>query len=70
MPARKQTTNADAIKAAYAAIGAYHNSLVQTRFTIAGLFLAANGLLAGGFSQRAYQCCPNLPYLLLQSFWR
>ena len=51
MPEKKQSTSTDAIKAAYAAIVAYHNSLVQTRFTITGLFLAANGLLAGGLFQ-------------------
>jgi hypothetical protein len=51
MPGRKQSTSTDATKAAYAAIAAYHNNLVQTRFTITGLFLTANGLLAGSFFQ-------------------
>jgi hypothetical protein len=41
----------DGVKAAYSAIVSYHNGLVQTRFTIAGLFVAANGLLAGGYLQ-------------------
>ncbi len=68
MPAsRKQTASTDAIKAAYAAIVAYHNGLVQTRFTIAGLFLAANGLLAGGFSQASLSVLPKpaLPTLAI-----
>ena len=43
-------TNED-LRAAYAAIADYHTSLVQTRFTIVGLFLAANGFLAIGFFQ-------------------
>ena len=34
MPAKKQSSSPDAIKAAYAAIVAYHNNLVQARFTI------------------------------------
>jgi hypothetical protein len=33
--------------AAYNAIVGYHNNLVSMRFTIAGLYLAASGLLAG-----------------------
>jgi len=41
----------DDLRAAYAAIADYHTSLVQTRFTIVGLFLAANGFLAIGFFQ-------------------
>jgi hypothetical protein len=43
--------NKDNLRAAYAAVAAYHNSLVEMRFTIAGLFLAANGFLAIGFFQ-------------------
>lgn len=39
------------LRAAYAALADYHTSLVQTRFTIVGLFLAANGFLAIGFFQ-------------------
>ena len=65
MSDRKQNTSTDAIKAAYAAIVAYHNNLVQTRFTITGLFLAANGLLAGGFFQAGKSELPrfSLPVL-------
>ena len=59
MPDRKQSPSSDAIKATYAAIVAYHNSLVQTRFTIAGLFLAANALLAGSFSQTSLSVLPK-----------
>ncbi|HSN24191.1 MAG TPA: hypothetical protein VLS45_08510 [Methylomicrobium sp.] len=59
MPAKKQSSSPDAIKAAYAAIVAYHNNLVQARFTITGLFLTANGLLAGGFFQAGMSQLPK-----------
>jgi hypothetical protein len=43
--------NSENIRAAYSAIVDYHNNLVQIRFTVVGLFLAANGFLASGFFQ-------------------
>jgi len=39
------------LRAAYGAVLNYHNSLVQSRFTVAGLVLAANGFLVGAFFQ-------------------
>ena len=36
-------------EAVYTAIANYHNNLVHMRFTVAGLFLAANSLLVSGF---------------------
>ena len=51
MPSKQPKATSDDIRAAYAAVVDYHNNLVQMRFTVAGLFLAANGLLASGFFQ-------------------
>lgn len=38
----------DNLGSIYSAIVDYHNNLVHMRFTVAGLFLAANGFLVGG----------------------
>jgi hypothetical protein len=51
MAKRKPKLANDGAKEAYAAIVDYHNNLVHMRFTVAGLFLAANGFLVGGFLQ-------------------
>lgn len=50
------------LRATYNAIVDYHNNLVQTRFTVAGLVLTANGFLAVGFFQPP---CSNLPQILI-----
>jgi hypothetical protein len=59
MGSDSETSGADALRAVYSAVVAYHNSLVQMRFTIAGLFLAANGLLAGGLFQASVSALPG-----------
>lgn len=41
----------DDVRVVYDAIVDYHNVLVQIRFTVVGLFLAANGFLASGYFQ-------------------
>ena len=61
-------------RASYNAIVNYHNNLVQIRFTVAGLVLAANGFLAIGFFQETYQVWPQMliPFLgimLVFVFW-
>ena len=50
----------DDLRAAYAAIVDYHNNLVHMRFTVAGLFLAANGFLASGFFQSTVSAVPRV----------
>ena len=45
---RKNKTN-ESCKPAYDAMVSYHNSLIQARFTVAGLVLAANGFLVSAF---------------------
>jgi hypothetical protein len=49
--AEEQCPHPDDLRASYAAIVDYHNTLVQMRFNVAGLFLAANAFLASGFFQ-------------------
>lgn len=53
------------LSASYSAIVDYHNTLVQARFTVVGLFLAANAFLATGFFQGAPDKLPayTLPVL-------
>jgi hypothetical protein len=51
-------------RAVYAAVVDYHNGLVQMRFTVAGLYLAANGFLASGFFQGSVH---SLPWYALPS---
>jgi hypothetical protein len=60
----------------YKAVVDYHNSLVQTRFTIAGLYIAATGFLASSWfanlrSQRssAYWLIPVLGLVLTLACW-
>lgn len=50
MPKKRQKSNKN-VGMAYQAIVDYHNNLVQIRFTVAGLFLVANGVLATGIFQ-------------------
>lgn len=64
----------DDLRATYGAIVDYHNGLVQTRFTVAGLFLAANGFLAAGFFQSdvatvPWYVLPALGILLAAICW-
>jgi hypothetical protein len=61
----KPSATSDDVRAAYAAVVDYHNNLVQMRFTVAGLFLAANGFLASGFFQSSLSALPRsaLPIL-------
>jgi hypothetical protein len=51
MVSTQQGATKDDVRAAYTAVVDYHNNLVHMRFTVAGLFLAANGFLASGFFQ-------------------
>lgn len=51
MPRKSSTTSSDDLRAIYAATTNYHVGLVQVRFSVVGLFLAANGFLAIGFFQ-------------------
>ena len=53
MPNSKPGAGKKDIRAAYSAVVDYHNGLVQTRFTVAGLFFAANGFLALGVFQQS-----------------
>ncbi|MFZ5822501.1 MAG: hypothetical protein ACOYYJ_21630 [Chloroflexota bacterium] len=53
------TSSLDDLRASYSAIVDYHNNLVQTRFNVAGLFLAANAFLASGFFQRDQNTFPK-----------
>ncbi len=46
-----EMSNNENLKEAYNAIVDYHNNIIQNRFVVAGLFLAANGFLAGGYLQ-------------------
>jgi len=48
----ESTEKGNNLRAAYAAVLNYHNSLVQARFTVAGLVLAANGFLVNAFFQK------------------
>jgi uncharacterized membrane protein len=47
----QSTETGNNLRAAYAAVLNYHNSLVQARFTVAGLVIAANGFLVSAFFQ-------------------
>ena len=47
----KPSVTSDDVRVVYGAIVDYHNNLVQMRFTVVGLFLAANGFLASGYFQ-------------------
>ena len=60
MSSRQPSATNDDVRAAYAAIADYHTSLVQTRFTIVGLFLAANGFLALGFFESSVSALPRV----------
>jgi len=55
----------DDIRAIYSAIVDYHNSLVQSRFTVAGLVLAANGFLAGAYFQADLPAVAKICILVL-----
>jgi hypothetical protein len=59
------------IRAAYAALVSYHNVLVQARFTVAGLFLAANGFLINAYFQAntPSNIKPAIPILSLLVTW-
>lgn len=65
--------NKENLRAAYAAIVDYHNSLVLSRFTVAGLVLTANGFLAVGFFQEGKKlplpAIPILGFSLAIIFW-
>jgi hypothetical protein len=65
MVSTKPSATKDDVRAAYAAVVDYHNNLVHMRFTVAGLFLAANGFLATGFFQSSVSALPQaaLPVL-------
>ncbi|HAX98373.1 MAG TPA: hypothetical protein DCY12_05680 [Candidatus Atribacteria bacterium] len=54
--------NKESLRASYNGIIDYHNNLVQTRFTVVGLVLAANGFLVSVFFQQA---CPDLPQIII-----
>jgi hypothetical protein len=74
MPKSQQNPAIEDIRQAYAAIVNYHNNLVQMRFTILGIFLATNGVLATGFFQSSLsmQSLPGLKLigaLLASLFW-
>ena len=47
----KPSNTSEDERVVYSAIVDYHNNLVQMRFTVVGLFLAANGFLASGYFQ-------------------
>lgn len=55
--------SADDTRTVYAAVVDYHNGLVETRFTVAGLYVAANGFLASGFFLRSSD--QSLPWFAL-----
>ena len=62
------------LRAVYNAIIDYHNNLVQTRFTVASLVLAAHGFLAIGFFQNSCEdwsrtLIPILGIFLVIIFW-
>jgi len=57
MADKQASATGEDLRATYAAVVDYHNNLVQVRFTVAGLFLAANGFLAAGF----FQSCVSSP---------
>jgi hypothetical protein len=67
------------VRAAYEAIVDYHNGLVQTRFTVAGLYLAATGFLVSawfngvgplsGRAVAAYYVIPILGATLTAACW-
>lgn len=65
MTISQSTPTNDDIRAVYSAIVDYHNNLVQTRFTVAGLVLAANGFLAGAFFQPGIHDFPRITILVL-----
>jgi hypothetical protein len=48
---KKSKTNSEEFSTGYNGIVDYHNSLVQIRFTVAGLSIAADGFLAGALFQ-------------------
>ncbi|MDD5760429.1 MAG: hypothetical protein PHI06_15290 [Desulfobulbaceae bacterium] len=54
----EETATGDDLRASYGAIVSYHNNLVHMRFTVAGLFIAANGFLASGFFQTTSSTLP------------
>jgi len=64
MANNKGNDNGENIRAAYSAIVDYHNNLVQIRFTVVGLFLAANGFLASGFFQTNTNELVNAKFIL------
>jgi hypothetical protein len=55
----EEALSQDDLRASYSAIVDYHNNLVQMRFNVAGLFLAANAFLASGFFQSAQATLPG-----------
>ncbi len=65
MVSRPRSPTRDDLRAAYGAVVDYHNNLVHMRFTVAGLFLAANGFLVSGYLQKYPPPFPLsvLPYL-------
>lgn len=58
IPPPDQPASPDDLRASYGAIVDYHNNLVQMRFNVAGLFLAANAFLASGFFQTGASSLP------------
>jgi hypothetical protein len=65
MTVSQPVPTSDDIRAVYSAIVDYHNNLVQTRFTVAGLVLAANGFLAGAYFQSVIPYCAKFSILVL-----
>jgi len=64
----------ESVRAAYAAIVDYHNNLAQIRFSVAGLFLVSNGVLASGIfqispSELLWPILPGLGVLLSILCW-
>ena len=51
MPISKANEYRENLRAAYSAIADYHNNIVQARFTVTGLVIAANGFLVSAFFQ-------------------
>lgn len=60
MPKSQKSNDNNDVRVAYNAIVDYHNNLVQARFTVAGLVIAANGFLASAFFQSSGSASPHI----------
>ena len=74
MATSKRDPTRDDLRQSYAAMVDYHNNLVQLRFTVVGLFLATNGVLATDFFQSSlsifsFPVLQAIGFLLAVFFW-